>query len=131
MRERISWSDFTWPGGSSAFHFHCSHRAELVNVPSFSANPVAGRRYTSVRICEGGAPPYSFGASQNFAVSISTFSTTSIHLSLDMAAIIFLELGPRATGFMPKVMKPSGPGSFPPARIELPLYMSSNRYIQE
>jgi hypothetical protein len=32
---------------------------------------------------------------------------------------------------MPKVMKPSGPGSLPPTRVELPRYMSSKMYIQE
>ena len=38
----ISWSVFAWPGGSIAFHFHCIQRAELMNVPSFSAKPDAG-----------------------------------------------------------------------------------------
>ena len=72
-----------------------------------------------------GAPPNSAGAFQNVAVSVSAFSTTTIHFSFESAAIIFFEFGPRPTGFMPNVMKPSGPGSFPPARIEEPLYMSS------
>jgi hypothetical protein len=32
---------------------------------------------------------------------------------------------------MPNEMKPSGPGSSPPARVDLPRYMSSKMYIQE
>ena len=32
------------PGGGSATFFHCSQRAELTNVPSFSAKPAPGRR---------------------------------------------------------------------------------------
>ena len=35
------------------------------------------------------------------------------------------------TGFMPNVIKPSGPGSLPPTRVEVPRYMSSKMYIQE
>ena len=61
MRDRISWSDFAWPGGSSAFHFHCSQRAEFVKVPSFSAKSEAGSRKTSVWIFEASGAPYSFG----------------------------------------------------------------------
>ena len=34
----------TPPGGGSAAYFHCSQRAELVKLPSFSANPVHGSR---------------------------------------------------------------------------------------
>ena len=32
---------------------------------------------------------------------------------------------------MPKVISPSGPGSFPPARVDEPRYMSSKMYIHE
>src|ERR1035438_8646676 len=39
------------PGGGSATLFHCSQRAELTKVPSFSAKPAPGRRYTVVLIC--------------------------------------------------------------------------------
>src|ERR1051325_5648145 len=131
MRATISWSVLARPGGLSAAHFHCSQRAELVKVPSFSAKFAAGSRNTSVWIWDGGAAPYSGGDFQKIAVSVSTFSTTTIHLSLDRAATIFFEFGPRPTGFMPKVMKPSGPGSLPPARVELPRYMSSKMYIHE
>ena len=35
----------------SAAYFHCSQRAELTKVPSFSANPAPGSRYTVVLIC--------------------------------------------------------------------------------
>ena len=108
-----------------AFHFHCSQRAELVKVPSFSAKEAAGRRNTSVWIAEAGGGSYSGGAFQKIDVSVSTFSTTTIHFSLASAATIFFELGPSPTGFMPKVMKPSGPGSSRPARVEWPRYMSS------
>jgi hypothetical protein len=44
---------------------------------------------------------------------------------LDSAPTIFFEFGPSPTGFMPKVMKPCGPGSSAPARFDLPRYMSS------
>src|SRR6266545_2450349 len=100
MRATISWSALALPGGSVAFHFHCSQRAELVNVPSFSAKLAAGRRKTSVLMSGGGGPAYSLGAFQKIDVSVSTLSTTSIHLSLDSAATIFFESGPRPTGFM-------------------------------
>ena len=82
-------------------------------------------------ICAGGGPSYSAGAFQKIAVSVSTFSTTTSHLSLARAAIIFFELGPRPTGFMPKDKKPSGPGSSAPARLDVPRYMSSKMYIHE
>ena len=71
MRARISWSARALPGGSSAFHFHWSQRAEFVKVPSFSANPDAGSWKTSVGIFEASGVPYSFGAFQNVAVSMS------------------------------------------------------------
>jgi hypothetical protein len=103
----------------------------LVKVPSFSAKSAAGRRKTSVGICDGSGPSYSLGAFQKIAVSVSTFSTTTIHFCLERAATIFLEFGPSPTGFMPKVMRPSGPGSSPPARVTVPRYMSSKMYIQE
>ena len=32
------------PGGGTAAHFHCSQRAELTKVPSFSAKPAPGSR---------------------------------------------------------------------------------------
>ena len=70
MRARTSWSVFACPGGSSAFHFHCSQRAELVKLPSVSAKPEQGSWNTSVWICEESGPPYSFGAFQKVAVSI-------------------------------------------------------------
>ena len=56
-----------------AFHFHCIHRAELVNVPSFSANPEQGSWNTSVLIWAESGPPYGlvFFESQKVAVSIS------------------------------------------------------------
>ena len=44
MRARISWSNLASPGVGTAAHFHCSQRAELTNVPSFSAKPAQGRR---------------------------------------------------------------------------------------
>src|ERR1051326_8979404 len=131
MRATISCSVLARPGGLSAAHFHCIQRAEFVNVPSFSAKFAAGRRKTSVPIWFAGGPPYSVGAFQKLAVSVSAFSTTTIHFSFDSAAIIFFEFGPSPTGFMPKVMKPSGPGSLPPTRIDEPLYMSSKMYIHE
>ena len=65
------------------------------------------------------------------AVSVSTFSTTTSHFSFESAAIIFFELGPMPTGFMPKVIRPSGPGSVAAGALELPRYMSSKMYIQE
>src|SRR3954468_17733153 len=132
MRLTISWSVFDCPGGSIAFHFHCIQRAELVKVPSFSQNPEAGKRYTSVGMSlASGVWYWSLGAFQKAAVSISTLSTTTIHFSLERAPIILSELGPMATGFIPKVMKPSGPASSPPARLDLPRYMSSKMYIHE
>src|SRR6267143_4698738 len=131
MRLTISWSVLAWPGGSIAFHFHWIQRAEFVKQPSFSAKLEAGRRYTSVGICAASAVPYSLGAFQNEAVSVSTFSTITSHLSLESAAIHFGELGPIPTGFMPKEMKPSGPGSLPPARVAPCRYMSSQLYIHE
>src|SRR5215510_5673019 len=131
MRLTISWSVLAWPGGSIAFHFHWIQRAELVKQPSFSAKLEAGRRYTSVGICEASGVPYSFGAFQNAAVSVSTFSTMTSHFSLDRAATHLGELGPMPTGFMPKEMKPSGPGSLPPARVEPWRYMSSQMNIHE
>src|SRR5262249_17144357 len=130
-RPTISWSALASPGGSVSFHFHCSQRAELVNVPSFSANDAAGRRNTSVWIFDGSAPSYSLGAFQNCAVSVSWFSTTTIHFSLDSAATIFFEFGPSPTGFMPNVMKPSGPGSLPPARVACPRSLSSNLRLHQ
>ena len=71
MRPSTSWSVFASPGGSIAFHFHCSHRAEFVNVPSFSAKPEQGSWNTSVWIWDGSGPPYCLGAFQKVAVSIS------------------------------------------------------------
>jgi hypothetical protein len=71
------------------------------------------------------------GAFQNTAVSVSWFSTITSHFSLARAATIFSELGPVPTGFIPNEMKPSGPGSLPPRRMECPRYMSSNMYAQE
>ena len=100
---RISWSALASPGGSRAFHFHWAHRAELVKEPSFSAKLAAGRRKTSVLTVEGSIP----GAFQNWAVSVSKHSATTSHLSLERAAIILLEWGPLATGFMPKHSMPS------------------------
>jgi hypothetical protein len=119
------------PGGSSAFHFHCSQRAELVNEPSFSAKLAAGSRNTSVSISPAGLPPSSLGACQKVAVSTSVFSTITSHFSLESAATILGELGPVPTGFMPKETSPSGPGSSPPATFFFPRYMASNMYIQE
>ncbi len=110
-----------------AFHFHCTQRAELVSVPSFSANRAAGSRKTSVWICAGLAPPYSCGARQNCAVSVSTFSTTTSHFSFASAASTLPVLGPVPTGFMPNAIRPSGPGSSPPARLDVPRSMSSKR----
>ncbi len=99
--------------------------------PSFSANVEAGSWKTSVWICEAAGVPYSLGACQKLAVSISWFSPTTSHFSFESAAIIFGEFGPIPTGFIPKVISPSGPGSLPPARSELPRYMSSKMYIHE
>ena len=39
----ISQSALAWPGGSTAFLMRCTRRSALVNVPSFSAQQVAGR----------------------------------------------------------------------------------------
>src|SRR5580658_6202011 len=47
---RIAWSSWQSPGGGTAAHFHCNQRAEFTKVPSFSANPAPGRRYTSVGV---------------------------------------------------------------------------------
>src|SRR5207237_9475945 len=103
MRLTISWSVFAWPGGSIAFHFHCIQRAELVKVPSFSAKPDAGRRYTSVGMFfASGVSYWSLGAFQKAAVSISTFSTTTIHFGLASSVIVLSELGPVPTGFIPE-----------------------------
>src|SRR5450432_466545 len=44
MRAIISWSSLASPGVGTAAHFHCSQRAELTKVPSFSAKPAQGRR---------------------------------------------------------------------------------------
>ena len=83
-------------------------------------------------ICAASGVPYwSFGAFQKPAVSVSWFSTTTIHFSLASAATIFGEFGPMATGFMPKVRKPSGPGSCLPSFVDDPRYMSSNKCIHE
>ena len=45
------------PGGSTAFSRNCSSRCVLVNVPSFSAVPAAGKRKTSVPIVSGESSP--------------------------------------------------------------------------
>ena len=100
-------------------------------MPSFSANFDAGSWKTSVWIFDASGPPYSLGAFQNVAVSISWFSTTTSHFSFESAAIIFGEFGPIPTGFMPKVMSPSGPGSGRRRASSCPRYMSSKMYIQE
>src|SRR6266511_978725 len=131
MWARISWSALAFPGGCRAFHFHWSQRAEVVKVPSFLAKSAAGSRKTSVWILEASGPSYSLGAFQKMAVSVSTFSTTTSHFSFERAATIYSELGPSPTGFMPNVIRPAGPGSVPPAIVELPRYMSSKMYIQE
>ena len=102
-----------------------------MKVPSFSAKFAAGSWYTVVWMSLGAAPPYSLGAFQKVAVSFSKFSAITSHFSFESAPTIFGEFGPTPTGFMPNEIKPSGPGSFPPARVEPPRYMSSKRYIQE
>ena len=65
-----SWSVLAAPGASIAFHFHWIWRAELVKLPSVSANPPQGSWNTSVWIRDGSGPPYSLGAFQKVAVSI-------------------------------------------------------------
>src|SRR5260370_831838 len=47
----MPWSSLQSPGIGKAVFFQSSQRAELVNEPSFSANPAQGKRYTVVRIC--------------------------------------------------------------------------------
>ena len=70
MRAITSWSVFASPGASSAFHFHWIWRAELVKLPSVSANPPQGSWKTSVGIRDASGPPYCLGAFQKVAVSI-------------------------------------------------------------
>ena len=100
-------------------------------MPSFSAKSAAGSRKTSVWIFDASGGSYCLGDFQKIGVSVSTFSATTSHFNFASAATHFLEFGPRPTGFIPKEMNPSGPGSFPPTRVELPRYMSSQMYIQE
>ena len=61
-------------------------------MPSFSAKSAAGSRKTSVWICDAAGGSYSFGAFQNWALSVSTFSTMTSHFSFDSAAIHFLRV---------------------------------------
>ncbi len=49
----------------------------------------------------------------------------------DLPAMTFGVFGPMPTGFIPNVIKPSGPGSFAPSLVDEPRYMSSKMYIQE
>src|SRR5437870_432082 len=55
----------------SSWHCHWIQRAELMKLPSFSANPEQGSWNTSVWIFEASGPPYCLGAFQKVAVSIS------------------------------------------------------------
>ena len=74
------------PGGSTAFSRNCSSRCVLVNVPSFSAVPAAGKRNTSVAIFSDTvrrALHFRRIAYQNEAVSVSTMSRTTSHFSFD------------------------------------------------
>jgi len=41
----IAWSSRVSPGVGKAVFFQSTQRAELVNEPSFSANPAQGKRY--------------------------------------------------------------------------------------
>src|ERR1700720_2310676 len=68
MVARISWSSRACPGGGTATFFHWSQRAEFTKVPSFSAKPAPGNRYTVVLIffCSSAVMP---GARQNSLVS--------------------------------------------------------------
>src|ERR1051326_430162 len=99
MRERISSSANASPGGSAALYFHCAQREEFEKDPSFSAKIAAGSRKTSVL-------GDSLATFQNCAVSVSKASAMTHQSSLESAPIIFSVLGPPATGFMPKSMKP-------------------------
>ena len=72
------------PGGSTAFHFHWIQRAELTNVPSFSAKFAAGSMKTSV--CTSSvfrSTSARMSGRQNEAVSCSKFSATTSHFSFD------------------------------------------------
>ena len=64
----MSWSSRAWPGGGTAAYFQVTQRAELVMLPSFSAKPAQGKRYTVVLIffCSSAVIP---GAFQNSLVS--------------------------------------------------------------
>ena len=80
----ISWSGLASPGGSTAFHFHWIHRAELTNEPSFSAKFAAGSMNTSVAPARAWRRSSAWMSSrQNAAVSCSKFSATTSHFSFD------------------------------------------------
>src|SRR2546425_4535881 len=88
----ISWSGLASPGGSTAFHFHWTQRAELVNEPSFSAKFAAGSKKTSVLT----SPDFLLTSAkisgvQNEAVSWPKFSATTSHFRLESAAMTFLD----------------------------------------
>ena len=75
------------PGGSTAFSRHCKSRWVLVNAPSFSAWPAAGKKKTSVSISSVFNSPRSISAEsrQNQAGSVSTMSRMTSHFSFASA----------------------------------------------
>ena len=89
------------PGGSTAMFLYCSSRCVLVNVPSFSAVPAAGNKKISVAMFSGESSPRSTSgeSDQNEAVSISTMSRTTSHLSLASALRSRRPLGAPTAGF--------------------------------
>jgi hypothetical protein len=89
----------------------------LVTLPSFSKEPTAGRRKTSVFILVGSAP----GRFQKLAVSVCHMSATTIQSSLSMARLSRLASGPPTAGFWPQTISP----------LMLPASMASNRAIWE
>jgi hypothetical protein len=99
-------------------------------VPSFSAKSRPG----------AGRPPSDLGASGGLVllgrlpedgVSVSTFSTTTIHFSFESAATIFLRVRAEADRVHAEGDEALGPGLLAAARVEMPRYMSSKMYIQE
>ena len=111
MRARISWSVLAWPGGSRAFHFHCIQRAELVKVPSFSAKSAAGSEEDLGRdLRTAGGPPYSGGAFQNAAVSVSHVLDHDQPLQLRERRHHLLGAGPEAHRVHAEGDEPFGAG---------------------
>lgn len=102
----ISVSSRASPGPSAAFHRHWMTRPELVKVPAFSANSVAGRRNTSVATWLGSTSLYWLCGFQNSEVSVASGSITTMYFSFASASPTFLLFGTEASGLKPWQKKP-------------------------